>query len=210
LSWISLGFEELFVQHFAKHHKGEIDMSGKSVTDIFKEAAGMSIGWAIVMIALGFLAVFLPFTIGIGVSIFVGWIIVLGGVAYLAYAFAAQGAGAFLWRMLVGIVYVVGGSYLAFHPGLALESLTLVVAAIFFMEGVLGIVVFFQFRTLSGSGWILFDAMLTLLLAYVIARPWPSSSTWAIGTLLGVNLIVSGFTRLMYSLAARKALKATA
>ena len=125
-------------------------------------------------------------------------------------AFAAQGAGAFLWRTLIGVVYVIGGVYLAFHPGLALESLTLVVAAIFFAEGVLDIVVFFQFRSLSGSGWILFDSVVTLLLAYLIWRPWPFSSTWAIGSLVGINLIVSGFTRLMYSVAARKTMNAMA
>jgi len=70
--------------------------------------------------------------------------------------------------------------------------------------------VYFQFRPMSGSGWILLDAIVTLLLAYVIGRPWPSSSTWAIGTLVGINLIASGFTRLMYSVAANKALKAMA
>jgi uncharacterized membrane protein HdeD (DUF308 family) len=112
--------------------------------------------------------------------------------------------------MLIGIVDVVGGVYLAFHPGLALESLTLVVAVIFFLESVLEIVVFFQFRALSGSGWILFDGIVTLLLAYLIWRPWPSSSVWAIGILLGVSLIVSGFTRLMLTVAARKALKTMA
>ena len=185
-------------------------MNGQSITQVFEEVTGASIGWAVVMIVLGFAAVFLPFAAGIGLSIFVSWIIVFSGFAYIAYAFAAQGAGAFLWRMLIGIAYVFGGGYLAFHPGLALESLTLVLTAIFFVEGVLQIVVFFQSRALPGSGWILFDGVITLLLAYLIGRPWPSSSTWAIGTLLGINLIVSGSTRLMYSIAARKAVKATA
>jgi len=91
-----------------------------------------------------------------------------------------------------------------------LESLTLVVAAIFFVEGVIETIVFFEFRALPGSGWILFDGLLTLVLAYLIWRPWPSSSSWAIGILLGINLIVSGATRLMYSVTARKMLKAVA
>jgi uncharacterized membrane protein HdeD (DUF308 family) len=188
----------------------EENMNGQSTTGVLKQAAGMSIGWAIVMIVLGFLAILMPFATGIGVAIFVGWIMVFGGIAYVAYAFAAKSAGAFLWRMLVGIVYVGGGGYLAFHPGIALESLTLVMAAIFLIEGILEIVVYFQFRSLSGSGWILFDGLITLVLAYLIWRPWPSSSAWAIGTLLGINLIVSGTTRLMYSVAARKTLKAIA
>jgi uncharacterized membrane protein HdeD (DUF308 family) len=167
----------------------------------------MSIGWAVLKIELGFLAVALPLATGIGVSILVGWIVVFGGFTYLAYAFAAQGVGAVLWRMLIGIVYVAGGFYLVFHPGLALKSLTLVLAAVLIAEGVLQMIVFFQFRSLPGSGWVLFDGIATLLLGIMIGYPWPFSSGWAIGTLVGVNLIVSGFTRLMYSVAARKELK---
>ena len=185
-------------------------MSEQSTTGVLKEAAGVSIGWAIVMVVLGFAAILMPLATGIGVSIFVGWIMVFSGFAHLAYAFSAQGAGSFIWRMLVGAVYVVGGGYLAFHPGIALESLTLLVAAIFFIEGITEIVVFFQFRSVPGAGWTLFDGIVTLILAYMIWRPFPSSASWAIGTLLGANLIVSGFTRLMYSVGARKTLKAIA
>jgi uncharacterized membrane protein HdeD (DUF308 family) len=185
-------------------------MPAQSNTDVFKEATGLSIGWSLVMVALGILAVVLPTAAGIGVSVVVAWVIILTGLAYLAYAFAATGAGSFLWRMLIGIVYVAGGGYLAFHPAIAVESLTLVVATIFLLEGVLEIAAFFQLRGLSGSGWILFDGIVALALAYLIWRPWPSSSTWAIGTIVGVNLIVSGVTGLMYSVAVRKAVKAIA
>jgi uncharacterized membrane protein HdeD (DUF308 family) len=183
-------------------------MNTQSTTNIFKRAAGASIGWGIVMILLGVLALFLPLATGIGISIAVAWIIVFGGIAYVASAFAARGAGSFLWRLLIGAVYILGGLYLAFNPGLALASLTLAMAVMFFIEGVLETVLFFQFRTLPGSGWALFDGLVTLLLAYLIWRPWPGSSIWAIGTILGVNLITSGFTRLMYSVAARRTLEA--
>jgi uncharacterized membrane protein HdeD (DUF308 family) len=185
-------------------------MKEQSTTDVLKKVTGMSIGLAILMIVMGFLAITLPLATGIGVSILVGWIVVFGGFTYVAYAFAAQGAGAFLWRMLIGIVYVVGGFYLVFHPALALESLTLVLAAILVAEGVLQMIVFFKFRSLPGSGWVLFDSIMTLLLGLMIGYPWPFSSGWAIGTIVGINLLVSGFTRLMYSVAARRELKATA
>jgi uncharacterized membrane protein HdeD (DUF308 family) len=185
-------------------------MKEQSTTDVLKKVTGMSIGLAILMIVMGFLAITLPLATGIGVSILVGWIVVFGGFTYVAYAFAAQGAGAFLWRMLIGIVYVVGGFYLVFHPALALESLTLVLAAILVAEGVLQMIVFFKFRSLPGSGWVLFDSTMTLLLGLMIGYPWPFSSGWAIGTIVGINLLVSGFTRLMYSVAARRELKATA
>jgi len=160
------------------------------------------------MILLGLLAIILPLATGIAVSVVASWLIAIAGLAYLASAFASRGAGAFIWRMLIGLVYVFGGAYLGLHPQLALESFTVVLAVIFVMEGVLELATFFQFRIVSGSGWVLFDALVTLLLAFLIALPWPSSSTWAIGIILGINLMVSGTTVLMYSLAARKTLEA--
>lgn len=176
--------------------------------NVFKEVTGASIGWAVVMILLGLLAVILPLGTGIAVSVIVSWIIVFGGLAYLASAFASRSAGAFIWRMLIGIAYVAGGGYLAFHPEIALASFTVVMGAIFAFEGMLELVTFFQFRTYSGSGWVLFDAIVTLLLAYLVVRPWPSSSAWAIGTILGINLIFTGITVLMYSVTARRTLEA--
>lgn len=186
-------------------------MSSQPVAKIFKDAAGASIGWGVVMIVLGLAAIILPGAAGIGVSVAVGWIIVLGGFTYIASAFAARGAGAFLWRLIIGVIYVVGGLFLAFNPGIALASLTLAMAVMFFLEGVLEIVAFFEFRSAGGgSGWILANGILTLLLAYLIWRPWPSSSVWAIGTILGINLITSGFTRVMYSVTARRVISSLA
>lgn len=181
-------------------------MSSQPVTQILKNAAGASIGWGVVMIILGLAAMFLPGVTGLGVSIAVGWLIVLGGFTYIAAAFAARGAGGFLWRLLVGVVYVIGGLFLAFNPGIALATLTLAMAVMFFIEGIFEIAVFFEFRALGGSGWILANGILSLVLAFLIWRQWPSSSVWVIGTILGINLIMSGITRIMYSTTARHVL----
>src|SRR5215813_2957545 len=185
-------------------------MTTRSIGDVFKQATGLSIGIAVLMIALGVLAIAVPQTTGIGVAIVVAWITIFAGLAHLAYAFAAESAGTVLWRLLVGVVYVAGGIYLTAHPDLSLMSLTLVLAGIFFAEGAMRIVFYFQTRPLPGSGWILVDGILTVLLGFLIARDWPQSSSWAIGTILGINLCVSGASRLMFSVAARRAVKATA
>jgi uncharacterized membrane protein HdeD (DUF308 family) len=84
-------------------------------------------------------------------------------------------------------------------------SLTLVLASLFLVEGVLNIVLFFRIRSLGGSSWVLIDGIITLLLGLMIYTQWPSSSAWAIGTLVGVSMIISGVTRVMLSLAVRKA-----
>jgi uncharacterized membrane protein HdeD (DUF308 family) len=175
-----------------------------SLPDVFKSAAGWSIGLAILMIVVGLLAIFKPFAAGLGISMMLGWLIVFSGVLHLIYAFAAGGVGSFLWRTLIGIVYIVGGFYLVLNPQIALASLTLVVGIILIAEAVLQVIAFFQLREMPGSGWILLDGIVTLLLGILILYPFPGSSQWAIGTIFGVNVLFSGITRLMYSIAARK------
>jgi uncharacterized membrane protein HdeD (DUF308 family) len=91
------------------------------------------------------------------------------------------------------------------HPLLGVASLTLLLASIFLIEGVLDLVLYFKLRPARGSAWVLFDGLVTLVLALFIGMHWPSSSAWAIGTLVGVSMIMSGVTRLMMSLAVRKA-----
>ena len=174
---------------------------------VFREVTGSSIGWAVVMIFLGFMAILLSLVTGIDISVVIAWVIFLSGLAYAASAFSHRIAGAFLWRLLIGVVYIAGGGYLVFHPQFGLEALPLFVAVIFAIESILEVVTFFQFRLYAGSVWALFDGVITLMMAFLILLPWPNSSS-AIGAIVGINLIVTGIAVLMYSLAARKSLEA--
>jgi uncharacterized membrane protein HdeD (DUF308 family) len=72
------------------------------------------------------------------------------------------------------------------------------------MEAALEVIAYFRTRSEGGSGWLLVNALITLLLGGLIWFHWPSSSVWAIGTLVGVNLLMTGISRLMVGLAARK------
>lgn len=175
-----------------------------------KQAAGLSIGSAVVMTLLGILSIVLPGVSGLGVAIFVAWTAILAGIAHVVYAFGAERAGQVLWHLLIGVVYVIGGIFLMVNPGLGLVSLTLLLGAIFIVEGVTRFVIFFRARALPGAGWILLDGVTTVLLGVLVVARWPSDSAWAIGTIFGVNLISSGVTRLMVSVAARRALGAAA
>jgi len=78
-------------------------------------------------------------------------------------------------------------------------------ASLFLVEWHLEHRLVFRVRSVQGSGWLLIDGIITLLLGLMIYRQWPSSSAWAIGTLVGVSMIISGVTRVMLSLAVRKA-----
>ena len=87
---------------------------------------------------------------------------------------------------------------------LAIGTLTLVLAAVILVEGVLEIISYFRSRSEGASGWMLFNGLVTLLLGGMIWFHWPSSSIWAIGILVGVNLVMTGVTRLMLGMAARR------
>ena len=95
------------------------------------------------------------------------------------------------------------------HPALALASFTIVLGVVFLIEGVFQIIAFFGIRALPGSGWIIFDGIVTVLLALLILAHWPSSAVWALSTIVGINLLISGTTRFMYLLAHKRAASAT-
>ncbi len=183
-------------------------MTGQSTMAVLQRSTALAIAGAIVMIVLGFLAVFMSFTTGIVVSVLLGWVLVVSGFAYFAYAFSARSDGEVLWRILIGFLYAFGGFYLLASPQLLLKPLTFLVAAIVFLEALLELMIFSQLRPRPGSGWVLFDGIATIFLAYLILRSWPSPSTWAIGFLVGVKFVVSGVTRLVYSVTTRQTLKA--
>jgi uncharacterized membrane protein HdeD (DUF308 family) len=165
----------------------------------------LSILWGVSLIILGMLAVGSPFIAAVAVNVVIAWLILFAGVVHLTVAFHTREAGSLIWRLLVGLAYVFFGVYLLARPALGVVSLTLVLASLFLVEGVLNIVQFFSIRSLRGSSWVLIDGIITLLLGLMIYTQWPSSSLWAIGTLVGVSMIISGVTRVMLSLAVRKA-----
>ena len=169
-----------------------------------KKASGWFIGVAVVFILLGILAIVEPGVAGLAITILVGWLLIFGGGAHLVAAFSGGGAGRVIWQVLIGFVYIVGGSYFLTHPLLGLGSLTLLLAVIILMAAVFELIAYFRSRSEGGSGWLLVNALITLLLGGLIWFHWPSSSVWAIGTLVGVNLLMTGISRLMLRLAARK------
>jgi len=179
-------------------------MSATSPATIAKEAVGWSIALSVLMIVAGVLAIILPPAAGIAVTILVGWLLVFSGAAHLVFGWHTRTTGALIWELLLGILYILVGAYVLFHPVAGLASLTLALAIYLLMEAVLEFVLSVRLRPLPGSGWLLFDAIITLVLAILIWRTWPSSAPWVIGTLVGISMLFSGVCRLVLSLAARR------
>ena len=167
-----------------------------------------SIFLSILLILAGFFTLLLPFLGGIGLTIFVGWALILSGVTHLVFAWKSHATGHRVWELLVGIAYLFAGIYLVLHPVAGLASLTLLLAFYLLFEGIFEVIAFFQARPRHGAVWLLIDGLITLLLAWMIWQHWPSSSLWAIGTLVGISMLFSGFSRLMLGISAKRALRA--
>jgi uncharacterized membrane protein HdeD (DUF308 family) len=182
----------------------------QSQSGVVRSASTLSAVWGVLLIIFGMLAVGSPLMAAVAVNLVIAWLIVLAGVVHVAVAFHKREAGGLIWRLVVGLAYVVFGVYLFARPALGVVSLTLVLATLFLIEGVMDIVLFFKIRSSQGSSWVLIDGIITLLLGLMIYAKWPSSSAWAIGTLVGVSMIFSGITRIMLSLAVRRATGAIA
>ncbi|MGA9353857.1 MAG: HdeD family acid-resistance protein [Terriglobales bacterium] len=184
-------------------------MAHNTSAELVRHASTVSILWGVLLIVFGMLAIGSPFLAAVALSAVVAWLIVLAGVVHIMLAFRVHGAGSMIWKLLVGIAYLCFGAYLIVHPVLGVASLTLVLASLFLIEGVLNIILYFRMRPIHGSAWVLVDGIITLLLGGMIYSQWPSSSAWAIGTLVGISMIFSGVARVMMSFAARKATETT-
>lgn len=174
-------------------------------SSIPQKSIGLSIALSILLILAGIAAILLPPIMGLGVTVFIGWLLVLSGITHLIFAWKSHSAGAILWEVLVGLVYIFAGGYLILHPLAGLLSLTLLLAIYLLIEGALEIILSFRV-TRNGRAWLIFEGVITIVLAIMIWRTWPFSTIWAIGTLVGISMLFSGFSRLMFSLACRRAL----
>lgn len=179
-------------------------MAQQSSVEIARHASTWSIVWGVLLIVFGMLAIASPFLAAVAVNGLIAWLIVFSGVVHIALAFHSHGAGSVIWKLLVGLAYICFGTYLILHPLIGVVTLTLLLASLFLIEGILNIILFFKMRSLQGSSWMLIDGIITLLLGLMIYAQWPSSSAWAIGILVGVSLIISGVSRVMLSLGVRK------
>lgn len=159
-------------------------------------ATSVSIGVSLFLIMLGLTALLMPMAVGIAMSMLILWIIVFSGLAHLVHAWDARSHATFLWRLSVGLLYVAGGIFLLLHPGYGSAFLTLFIAGMFCVEALLLSFTFFWLRSTPGAIWIAADALLTLFLATVIVLLWPWNPPWLLGSLVGINIIVSGLARL--------------
>ena len=181
-----------------------------TLSGLAPKAINWSIALSIFLIIAGLFALLLPFISGVAITLFFGWAMILSGITHFIFAFKTHSTGGRIWEALVGAVYLITGFILLMHPLDSLLVLTLVLAYYLFFEAIVEFIQFFQLRPRHGAGWLLVDGIITLILAVMIWRSWPVSSVWVIGTLVGISMMFSGFSRLMLSLAAKRVLNRVA
>lgn len=153
--------------------------------------------FGIVLIILGVIAIAFPFVTTIAAKIFLGWLFLIGGVVQIIHAFSAKGWSEVFFDLLMALLFIVGGAWLAFFPLTGIITLTIFLAAMFVIQGVIEIAMALRIRSHSGWVWMLLAGLVALAVGILILFDLPSSATWAIGLLVGINLLMTGWAYLL-------------
>jgi uncharacterized membrane protein HdeD (DUF308 family) len=169
-----------------------IQEADQEVLGTIKRHAGVGMAAGIAIAIAGVLALLSPFIAGLSVAIAVGVLLIVSGVSRLFLAFRLGSFGVGLLVFVLGVLSIVIGGYMVSRPGMALATLTIVLAVYFFVHGVFEIIWAFRLRPIKGWGWTLFSGVAALVLGIMIWRQFPMSGVWAVGTLAGIHMIFGG------------------
>jgi len=161
----------------------------------------MAVG--IIAILVGCVAIVVPAVASVGTAIFIGWILVIAGAFLVAGAFAAHTVGSVIWRLLWAFLTVIVGLWLIVEPHNGTLTLTFVLGLYFLIMGVTRIAVAFASRGRQGAGLIGLSGFAGLLIGILVLAKFPSSADWAIGLLVGIDLIFAGWTLTSVALVGR-------
>ncbi len=161
---------------------------------------GLSRSWkglmtvGIIAIVIGCIAILVPAVASVGTAIFIGWVLLIVGAFMVAAAFSAHSVGTLLWRMLWAVLTVIVGLWLIVEPHNGTLTLTLVLGIYFLFMGVTRIAIAFVARGEPNAGWLGLSGVCGLLIGILVLAKFPSSADWAIGLLVGIDLIFAGWT----------------
>lgn len=172
------------------------------------ENTGWVIGVGFVMLIAGILSVLAPLVSAIAITVTVGALLMIGGIGELALALRAGALQRGVLVVITGAVAALIGALLVLQPLTGVAAITLILAAYFVASGVLAILVAFKLRPADRWGWMLANGLITLALGALIWGQWPLSGAWAIGVLLGAQLISSGASLITIGSALRRTLRA--
>jgi len=165
---------------------------------------GWFVALGVAQLVLGFVAWFDVVLFTIAGVIFIGAMLLVGGVLQVVHAFMDRDWRAFVLHLLMGVLYVIGGFLLMDEPLQGSVVITIFVAAVLIMGGVLRIVMALQHRHMPGWGFMLVGGLISLVVGVMLYAMLPWSGLWVVGTLIAVELIVHGVSWLQFGLALRR------
>jgi uncharacterized membrane protein HdeD (DUF308 family) len=181
--------------------------SNDNAASALKQFSTMFLIEGIVLVVLGLLAVAVPQVATVAVTIFLGWLFLISGVVGIATSFMARSAPGFWWALLSGAVAVAAGVVLIASPIQGALSLTVVLIALFLLQGIATVMYAVEHRReLSGRwGFMLFSGLITLALAVMIFAGLPATAGWALGLLVGIDMVFGGAALIAIATAAKRA-----
>lgn len=167
---------------------------------------GVFLAEGIILSLLGLAAIIVPAIAGLATTVFLGWIFFLAGILGLVATFRARHAPGFGWSLLSALAALIAGGLLLWNPLHGLVTLTVILTAFFIADGIFVIVLALAHRSeLSGKWeWMLINGLIDLILAAVIISGMPGTLVWALGLLVGIDLLFGGATLVAMALDARK------
>jgi uncharacterized membrane protein HdeD (DUF308 family) len=170
--------------------------------DAVHEGRGWFIGLGIAFLVLGMLSIFLPLLASLATTVVIGWLLVLGGLSQGYHALQNPRWGGRGWAFVGALVHVLAGLLVILFPVVGTMMLTLILASFLAASGILKIVRGIQHKRLPAWGWLVFDGVLSLVLGGMILLGWPSTAVWALGLLVGIDLVFSGSSMLVLGVTA--------
>ncbi|MBS3651318.1 HdeD family acid-resistance protein [Pseudaminobacter sp. 19-2017] len=151
----------------------------------------------------GVFALFNPFAATFAAVLLAGWTFLLFGILQVIQAFSIGAWSGFLWALLLGVLTAAVGVSLLYNPLAGALTLTLVVAILFLVLGVVKIMYAISLRPVKGWGWVILSGAISLLLGVLILADYPVSAASILGILLAVELISNGISLLLITFGLR-------
>jgi uncharacterized membrane protein HdeD (DUF308 family) len=159
----------------------------------------------IILVVLGLGAIALPPMAGLATALVLGWLFLIGGIVGIVATFSQKNSPGFWWALASAAIAVLAGGVLLSNPAAGVATLTYVLIAFFIIDGLLIIVMAFEHRReLSGRWeWMMLGGVMDLVLGIIIVAGLPGTLSWALGLLVGIDLLFGGASLIAMALHAR-------
>ena len=186
-------------------HPTDIDPVGRRVASALRDSWRFLLIEGIILAVLGAAAIIIPPIATLAVEIILGWLFLLSGLVGLFMTFMMRHAPGFWWSLFSAVLALAAGVVLIGWPLSGAVSLTLLLIVFFVMEGVATIMYALDHkRELPGRwGFMLASGVVDLVLAAIIYAGLPGTAAWAIGLMVGINMLFGGFALITLALQAR-------